>query len=130
MSAAMIAMWVTIVKRFAVGELPLNHYLCAGIDPNQMQGPGYYQCMPKKYNASLITVIVCFILHIPLVAKIFWFQKQEEKRVEPIELGSFAVGHPDIPQMPHRKKSESPRTLRYVLVVTWNFVSCLLISQQ
>ena len=105
-------MWVTIVKRFSVGEPPINHYLCAGIDPNQMQGPGYYQCMAKEYNASLITVIVCFILHIPLVAKIFWFQKQEEKRVKPIELGIFTVGHPDVPHMPRRTKSEYPRILR------------------
>ena len=65
------------------------YYICTGIDPNKDQGPGYYQCTTKKYNASLGIWIVCMIIHIVLGPKIFMFQRRTEKRVASIELGLF-----------------------------------------
>jgi hypothetical protein len=112
LSAAVMAMWVAIVKRFSIGEHPLNHYICAGIDPNNGQGPGHYRCMSKKYNSSVIIVIVCCVLHVALGVKIFWFQRREEKRVKPIELGNFNADHQNSSEVTPRINPQSSRPLR------------------
>ena len=101
MSIALIAIWTSLVKRFTVGEAPLNFYICAGIDPNKGKGEGSYQSHPKKYNASLFLWIGSSILHLVLVTKIFLFQWKSEKKSKPIELGALGKqrgsGTPDKP---------------------------------
>ena len=89
MSIALIATWTSLVKRFTVGEAPLNYYICAGIDPNKGEGEGTYRSHPQKYNASLFLLIGSSILHLVLVTKIFLFQWKSEKQVRPIELGNL-----------------------------------------
>ena len=96
-SIILIATWVTILKRFSPGELPLSYYICTGTDPNKDQGPGYYQCATKKYNASLGIWIFCTVIHIVLAPKIFLFQRKTEKRVESIKLGIFKQSNQIIP---------------------------------
>ena len=89
LSIALLVFWTLIVKRFAIGELPMNYYICLGIDPNKDKGAEYYQSAPKKYNASLILWIFCTLLHIFMWPKIFLYRRKAEKNTEPIELGSF-----------------------------------------
>ena len=89
MSIALIAIWTSLVKRFTVGEAPLNFYICAGIDPNKGEGEGTYQSHPQKYNASLFLLIGSSILHLVLVTKIFLFQWKAENKAKPIELGDL-----------------------------------------
>ena len=89
LSITLVVFWTLIVKRFAIGELPMNYYICLGIDPNKDKGPEYYQSSPKKYNASLILWILCTLLHIFMWPKIFLYRRKAEKNSEPIELGSF-----------------------------------------
>ena len=89
LSIALLVFWTLIVKRFAIGELPMNYYICLGIDPNKDKGAEYYQSAPKKYNASLILWIFCTLLHIFMWPKIFIYRWKAEKNAEPIELGSF-----------------------------------------
>ena len=119
-SITLIAAWVAFLKRFSLGELPLMYYICTGIDPNKGQGPGYYQCTTKKYNASLGVWIFCMIIHIVLGPKIFSFQRKTEKRAEPIELGIFkqpnqfiANTHEAASTGSSGERSQQSRPLRY-----------------
>ena len=99
-SITLIGIWATVVKRFSVGEVPLQYYICTGIDPNKGHGPGNYHCSSKKYNASLIVWVFCLFLHIVLMTKIFCFQRKAEKKVRPIELGVLKQNNTGLPNQP------------------------------
>ena len=112
LSIGLLATWTTIVKRFAIGELPIFYYICLGIDPNKNKGPGYYQSFEKKYNASLIIWILCSFLHIFMWPKIFLFRRKAEKNVEPIELGSFNQENENQLNRPKKHPAQSSSPLR------------------
>ena len=117
LSILFIAIWTTIIKRFSVGILPLNHYICSGINPQENLGTKAYQSMAKKYNSSLIVVSLCFLLHVGLGPKILMFKRRSEKKVEPIILGNLNQQHPHEDNCLEgniAQKSFSP--LRYVLI--------------
>ena len=117
LSILFIAIWTTIIKRFSVGILPLNHYICSGINPQENLGTKAYQSMAKKYNSSLIVVSLCFLLHVGLGPKILMFKRKSEKKVEPIILGNLNQQHPhgdNCLEGNNVQKSFSP--LRYVLI--------------
>ena len=85
----------------------MNYFICAGTDPNEGQGQGYYQGQEKRMNVSLLVWIVTLLLHIFLGAKIIFFQHKSEKRVEPIELG--VLTHiPDSADASHPSEANPP----------------------
>ena len=89
-SIIVISFWAATVKCFSFGAPPLNYYMCAGIDPNQQNGIGYYQNQVKKYNTSIIIWVASLLLHIVLGIQIFIFERKTEKKDKPLELGGFA----------------------------------------
>ena len=95
LSVALIAIWATIIKRFSVGVLPLNYYICTGMDPSKANGIENYQSLSKKYNSSLIVLSVSFLLHLALGPKIFLYKRKAEKRVVPVVLGNFSQQPPN-----------------------------------
>ena len=124
LSITLVVFWTLIVKRFAIGELPMNYYICLGIDPNKDKGPEYYQSSPKKYNASLILWILCTLLHIFMWPKIFLYRRKAEKNAEPIELGSFnkdSEKKQNGRRRRHHTQSNSP--LRQVMITKKNKIS-------
>ena len=117
LSILFIAIWTTIIKRFSVGILPLNHYICSGINPQESLGTKAYQSMAKKYNSSLIVVSLCFLLHVGLGPKILMFKRKSEKKVEPIILGNLNQQHPHGDNcLEGNKAQKSFSPLRYVLI--------------
>ena len=89
-SIVVISFWAATVKCLSFGEPPLNYYMCAGIDPNQQNGIGYYQNQVKKYNTSIIIWVASLLLHIVLGIQIFVFERKTEKKDRPLALGGFA----------------------------------------
>ena len=47
-SILFVAIWAAIVKRMARGKLPLNFYLCCGVNPNENEEEGTYLGSPQK----------------------------------------------------------------------------------
>ena len=60
------------------------------MDPDRDNELGNYQSLSKKYNSSLIVLIVCFLLHLALLPKIFLYKRKAAKRVAPVVLGNFS----------------------------------------
>ena len=126
LSIFFIAIWTTIIKRFSVGILPLNHYICTGINPQEDLGTKPYQSLAKKYNSSLIVVSLCFLLHVALWPKILMFKLKSEKKVEPIILGNLNQQHQHGANcLVGNKAPKSFSPLRYLLsVIKNNFIKC------
>ena len=97
------SLWTATVKRMSVGKMPLQYFMCAGINPNHeaiifkppaSNGTNHedvsvgYQMMPGKFNATKIIVCVTFVLHVYVFTKIFLFQRKTEQKTKTIKLGS------------------------------------------
>ena len=85
----------------------MHYFICAGTDPNEGHGPGYYQGKEKRMNVSLLVLIVSLLLHLFLGAKIIYFDYKSEKRAEPIELGVLNPTH-DSADAPHSSETNPP----------------------
>ena len=61
LSIILVASWASFVKRITPGNLPLNYYLCGGIDPNDGFPDGHFLDTPQKYNTGRIFVCISII---------------------------------------------------------------------
>ena len=77
-------LWIAAVKRLSLGRMPLNYFMCTGMNPNEINKS---ELVPKKYDTSGLLVCVSFVLHILVFAKIFMYQREMEKKLSSIKLG-------------------------------------------
>jgi CDP-diglyceride synthetase len=91
-SILLISIWVAIVKRFSPGNLPLNYFLCSGLNPDQNHEEGYYLQAPKKYNTGRIILVLSFFLHLMMLPRIIYYQMVKEKNEQSIQLGTVTLG--------------------------------------
>ena len=88
-SILLVAIWAALVKRMAPGKLPLNFYLCCGVNPNDNEKEGDFLGTPQKYNTGRIILISSVILHLIMIPRIMYYQFLTEQNEQPIELGKI-----------------------------------------
>ena len=88
LSILIVAIWASVVKRFTPGRLPLNYYLCAGINPDENQKEKSYLEDQKKYNTGRTILLLSFLMHLIMIPRIFYYQVKTHKKERPIQLGT------------------------------------------
>ena len=88
LSIVVVSIWISMVKRFTPGNLPLSYFLCSGTDPNQGHDDGFYLQTPRKYNTARILLVLTVVLHLIMVPRILYYRIIVERKNEVIELGS------------------------------------------
>ena len=112
---ALLSFWLCMVKRLSFGRMPLNYYMCAGKDPNEMNGGHVLDHMPGKYNTIIPLLGVSVVLQMFVFTKIFLYQRKMEQKRESIELGRINAseglrGNPKI-AWPERTPKRLPNLL-------------------
>ena len=77
-------LWIAAVKHLSLGRMPLNYFMCTGMNPNEINKS---ELVPKKYDTLGLLVCVSFVLHIFVFAKIFMYERTMEKKISSIKLG-------------------------------------------
>ena len=90
----LVSIWMSIVKRFTPGRLPLNYYLCAGFNPNENLEDGSYLKDLTKYNTGRIILVFSLLLHLLMMPRIFYYQLVIHKKEQPIQLGIANIENP------------------------------------
>lgn len=88
-SILLVAIWAAFVKRMAPGKLPLNYYLCCGINPNEDDEEGDFLGATQKYNTGRIILISSVILHLIMTTRIMYYQYSTVRNEQPIQLGTI-----------------------------------------
>ena len=77
------SLWTAGVKKMSTGRMPLNYFMCAGMNPDSgIEGKRH-----TKLDTLSILVIVSFVLHVFVFSKIFLYQRKMEKKMMRIQLG-------------------------------------------
>ena len=87
MTILLVSLSVTTVKRMSVGRMPLNYFMCLGINPDQDTNGSSEQII-KKLDTTGIIVIISFVANIFAFVKIFLYQRKIEKATK-VELGQI-----------------------------------------
>ena len=101
-------LWIAAVKRLSLGRMPLNYFMCTGVNPNEINR---IHNQSKKYDASGLLACVSFVLHIFVFAKIFMYERTMEKKISSIKLGIMKSSGNTVPPLnsawtaENRKKS-------------------------
>lgn len=97
LTIAFVGLWMCTVKRMSVGRMPLNYYMCAGINP---QGENIPEFNVTKFDAPRYLVLGSYVLHIFVFAKIFLYQRKMERKMKRVQLGIIhSSGNNDQPQI-------------------------------
>ena len=88
-SIVLVSIWASLVKRVTPGKLPLNYYLCCGMDPNENGVEGNYINTMSKYNTGRIILIVSFLLHTIMIPRILYYQLVTLRNEQPLQLGTL-----------------------------------------
>ena len=89
LSIVIVSIWLSVVKRFTPGNLPLSYYLCSGLNPNQNLTKGSYLSTPKKYNTGRLVLVISFVLHLVMIPRIAYYQFITNKKEQTIQLGTI-----------------------------------------
>ena len=107
-SILFVAIWAAIVKRMAPGKLPLNFYLCSGVNPNEDEEEGSFLGAAQKYNTGRIILVSSVILHLIMTPRIMYYQYSTVKVEQPIQLGTIendnAMNFSDSQKPPEKTK--------------------------
>ena len=87
LTIALVGLWMSVVKRMSVGRMPLNYFMCAGINPQGEKYKNISDFNSKKFDTTGLFVSVSYVLHILVSAKIFLYQRKMEKKMKRIKLG-------------------------------------------
>ena len=82
-----LSFWMALVKKISVGRKPMNYYMCCGKDPNEGNEADEKNEIARQYETTGILVLLSFLLHLIVSAKIFLYQRRMEKREDNVELG-------------------------------------------
>ena len=82
-----VSFWMAGVKRFSVGKMPLNYYMCSGTNPPHETDEEGYGKLFKKFDSVVILMSASFLLNTFVFVKIFLFQRKAEKATRQIEIG-------------------------------------------
>ena len=82
-----VGLWITAVKRLSLGRMPMNYFMCTGINPDETNGNNKSGIVHKQYDTSGLLVCVSFVLHIFVFTKIFLYERKMEKKINSIKLG-------------------------------------------
>ena len=84
----LLSIWMTTVKMMSVGKMPLNYYMCAGINPGgNNEETTDDQPTIHKFDTATILVLISAISNIFVFVKIFLYKRKLEKSTQNIELG-------------------------------------------
>jgi hypothetical protein len=114
LSILLVAIWAAFVKRITPGNLPLNYYLCCGIDPNGGFPEGHFLDTPQKYNTGRIIVCITFLLHLITIPRILYYQLVTMRQEQPLQLGvlnSEGSSNTAESQRPSRRTQKTIRSL-------------------
>ena len=79
---------MALVKRASFGKMPLNYFMCCGIDPTDGDDKDRKK-LAKKYDTVQILFFISFIIYCFASPQIFLYQRRIEKSTKNIELGSM-----------------------------------------
>ena len=82
-----VGFWMAGGKRFSVGKMPLDYYMCSGTNPPQETDENGYGKVFKKFDSVVILMSISFLLNTFVFVKIFLFQRKAEKATRQIEIG-------------------------------------------
>ena len=98
LTIAVVSLWMCTVKRMSFGRMPLNYFMCAGINPQAENYKNISDFNTQKFDTTGILVSVSYVLYIFVSAKIFLYQRKMDKKMERIQLGiinsSRSIGQP------------------------------------
>ena len=89
LSILLLGFWIAAVKRISVGKMPLNYFLCTGINPNSQAVIQKYGIVSRKFGTVRIIAVLSFVLHVFVFGKIFFHQRKNEKKVKKVALGTM-----------------------------------------
>ena len=93
-----LSIWISVVKRITSG-MPLNYHMCAGSNPNANQENTDEIHTNGKFNTIQILLFLSLLLHFFALTKIFLYEREMEKKIRNINLGTIKSSRPDnIPQ--------------------------------
>ena len=124
-SILVLSFWMALVKLMSVGRKPLNYFMCAGLDPEEENGPNETSKVTKKYDTTGILTFLSFALHLVISVKIFLYQRRIEKRSNNVQLGQLnnvptsenensrerRVAWEDRQEVPVRRSSSIPKSM-------------------
>ena len=84
-----VGLWISVVKRFSLGKMSMNYFMCAGINPDGENANNNSEVIPKKFDTCGLLICISFVLHIFVFAKIFLYQREMERKMIKIKLGSI-----------------------------------------
>ena len=89
LTIAVVSLWMCTVKRMSFGRMPLNYFMCAGINPqgeNSQNIPGF---STRKFDSPGFFVMGSYVLHIFVFGKIFLYQRKMERKMKRMQLGTI-----------------------------------------
>ena len=89
LSIVALSFWISIVKRFSSGSMPLNFHMCAGTIPNAKMEKEKEEHNNGKFNTTQILLCVSIILYAFILTKIFLYERKMEKKTQNINLGTI-----------------------------------------
>ena len=113
LSILLVALWTSLVKRVTPGNLPLNYYLCTGLNPSGKDGKeGSFLDTPQKYNTGRIVMITSFLLHLVTVPRIVYYQLVTVRTERPLRLGIIDNERMNNVEDVERSTCKAPRTTK------------------
>ena len=108
-----VSLWISFVKRFSIGRMSLNYYMCAGKNPIDQIDTNNQNMVIRKLDITNILYCMSFALHIVVYLRIYLYQRKMERQTEKIEIGR---GLPDgsglvLQVNPRRWSSNMPKSL-------------------
>ena len=108
-----VSLWISFVKRFSIGRMSLNYYMCAGKNPINEIDTNKHDIVIRKLDITNILYCISFALHIVVYSRIYLYQRKTEREAEKIEIGrGMPAGNGLVPQANHRQWSSNlPKSL-------------------
>ena len=100
-----VGFWMAGVKRFSVGKMPLDYYMCSGTNPPQETNENGYGKIFKKFDSVVILMSASFLLNAFVFIKIFLFQRKAEKATRQIKIGR--INNPDNENQENREARQN-----------------------
>ena len=89
LSIVVLSVWISVVKKISSGLMPLHYHMCAGSNPNAKQERTEQNQRKGTFNTTQILLCLSILLHFFVLTKIFLYEREMEKKIRSINIGTI-----------------------------------------